>query len=765
LFLFDSAICFVSNWVIEKKSNSKKKLNTTSESPEFADTEVHAKEPADDFPGPFRPSESIHKISSELNHATITQSNESKSQTKTKTSSGHLEPPLKAAPITLPLASGPEVASGPFSSSSSSSSTFSTTSTASTAPLPINQGVPPLKMRTSRHSMGEKMATTATAAVQSQPAAALKSPVTKPQNSSEIGSESSTSPSTSKHSTHPSLSGEIPPSLDSAVSPEASPNGTRCHPHSARHQLSEHPPSAYDLRVVRTDHAHEKLIHFFGDPHVVEDYAKQGWAPQPHHVKELKLRQRFGEEIPFHTVSPKRKRHHTREASSDSESVSNDWEPEEVISKTRILRSTHKVHRFFGDHTAGTATGVAADSPSSTDLSLVDAGAGADNDSIIVVGRPKSSPSLSAITKSKSHHSITREKEIRTFESAAPSAQPYNVDVLKLSKFFGRRVSVVKLDVEHRRSTRSGSRDDMFFKTALERSRGGSNNDSASPSPKEKGVIGAGSDYFREVRRDSNSNSNSGSGKRARRNSDSEERPDSPAMASMAAEMAKHELTAPSDFILPTSKAQTKATTKPIVKKSAHSKRELVSASSSPSLRARKYSKSLVQQNQQVAESSNPGLPSASSSSTTLASRTSSKSFKSSTSPRKSKRKQSASSEMLDEEDNTPLDGKSKMMRRRSTLNHIDKAKQQIDPPRSSSSSKKSRAKLDSSGGSDDELRRDLVRDSHRNRKLRRMFGEDVSPTTADVQIAPQSNWRKLNRQFSFGNSDATSSSAVKPKL
>lgn len=544
---------------------------------------------------------------------------------------------------------------------------------------------------------------------------------------------------------------------------------------------------------------------------MVQDCAKQGWAPQPRHVREMKLRQRFGEEIPFHHVSPQKARpkpaNHKREHSSDSESFSTDIDPD-IIAKERELRSSHKVHRFFGEHTAGSDSIASLARPkSSPSLNLPKIPAPLrhidsksleqgethpehdepPNDSIVTSPKHSSSHKLLSPRRSEegagaghsfasalsprrfSHHSPHRSKKREEpiedeLEESEPSIQPANVDVLKLNKFFGRRVNIVKVDISHPRQKRSGSRDDTFFKTAMEISRG-FDESAASSLVSEYGLmtpcgepsgdgdghsgIGGGSNYLASY----DYGRCSSSSERARRSSDSEERPESPALVAAAAEYAARGMNSPYELEYlgkSTSKSRLKAAS--AKKAKTQYSDSITPSTSSPVLRSRKSSKSLKK------SPSSEHQPQESTS--TSASKTSAKSIKSSSSSRKS------SKHKLEPEENTELPGAGegqdkdkefRKMERRSTLTHLATAKETKKASGSAlttSSAQESHKRVDSSGGSDDELRLEQVRESHRNRKLRRMFGEDITHT--DVQTAPQANWSKLNRQFTFGRSGAS---------
>lgn len=188
-----------------------------------------------------------------------------------------------------------------------------------------------------------------------------------------------------------------------------------------------------NVGTVSSYHSRGKLIQFFGESNVLLDANRIGWAPQPAHVNPHKLRKRFGESVPLDALSTQDTsdanvqsslgsgQHGSRSSSSaggdEPLEIEVDSDEEARKKEAKQQKSALKIGRFFGDRSA----------------------------------KRGDSPKVSKKSKSRfangsgSKERITREEnEILAKPPASPSTQPANVDPLKLNRFFGERVDIVK---------------------------------------------------------------------------------------------------------------------------------------------------------------------------------------------------------------------------------------------------------------------------------------------------------------------------------
>lgn len=193
-----------------------------------------------------------------------------------------------------------------------------------------------------------------------------------------------------------------------------------------------------------------KLIQFFGENNVAIDANRIGWAPQPAHVNALKLRKRFGECVPLDAlpaydtsdaqVQSKlgASGHHGSRSSSSAgadEFLEDEEDSDDEARKknAKQQKSALKIGRFFGDRTASSGSSQKISRKSKSRF-LANSG------------------SKERLTKPENDDSAK--------PSAGPSAQPPNVDPLKLNRFFGERVDIVKsseLTARGPRTARSAS--------------------------------------------------------------------------------------------------------------------------------------------------------------------------------------------------------------------------------------------------------------------------------------------------------------------
>ena len=193
-----------------------------------------------------------------------------------------------------------------------------------------------------------------------------------------------------------------------------------------------------------------KLIQFFGENNVVTDANRIGWAPQPAHVNALKLRKRFGECVPLDALpaydtsdSNAQSKlggsgHHGSRSSSSAgadEFFEDDEDSDDQARKksAKQQKSALKIGRFFGDRSANSG-GSQKISRKSKSRFLANSG------------------SKERLTKPSN--------DTPAKAPAGPSTQPPNVDPLKLNRFFGERVDIVKsseLTARGPRSARSPS--------------------------------------------------------------------------------------------------------------------------------------------------------------------------------------------------------------------------------------------------------------------------------------------------------------------
>lgn len=202
--------------------------------------------------------------------------------------------------------------------------------------------------------------------------------------------------------------------------------------------------------TMESENSRGKLIQFFGESSVLFDANRIGWALQPAHVNALKLRKRFGESVPLDALSA----YDTSDANvqsvlgshgySGSQSSSptggdeimdldEDFEGQARKKEAKQQKSALKIGRFFGDRSA-TASSSQKISRKSKSRFLSKSG-----------------------SKDRIHKS---ELELVTKPHVSPSTQPPNVDPLKLNRFFGERVDIVKsteLTVRGPRTARSPS--------------------------------------------------------------------------------------------------------------------------------------------------------------------------------------------------------------------------------------------------------------------------------------------------------------------